>query len=335
MVPFSLRGWTLLVAGVCLSMSLRVCADRPSMGGDAAEPEAETTADAISADATNDVHIPVVSTNASPDAALEVAEDAATNTVASADAPPPPTLWFPVGEELVYNIYWGVIPVGQTRITTEWIQEDGRTLLAIRYRTRSNRAIATLYPVNDTIEAVIEPTTFLPVRFEKNLREGRKRYHERTTFDHTALKAHWKSLLTGKEKIFDIDPDTRDLVTFMYYMRSQTFPEGVQSHYRVMADDKTYDLYLKAMSVESVKLKSYGRVPSLRLEPQAKFEGLFVRKGKMTVWVSRDARSLCTQVKAVVPVANVRVVLVDVNGPGDDQWVQRSPSDEDVNVLDD
>lgn len=262
------------------------------------------------------------------------AEDSPVSTNAAAESvpAPPPTLWFPVGEELVYNAYWGVIPVGQTRITTKWVEQDGRTLLLIRYRTKSNRVIATLYPVDDIIETLIEPTKFLPMRFEKNLKEGRSRHHEITTFDHATLKGQWRSVLKGKTKEFDIEPDTRDLVSFMYYMRSQTFRDNEQSHYRVMADEKIYDLYLQAKGVESVKLDGYGRVPSLRLEPQAQFQGLFVRKGKMTVWVSRDPRMLCTQVKAVVPVANVRILLVDVNGPGDDQWTKRSPKDEDVGV---
>ncbi|MCE9613144.1 MAG: DUF3108 domain-containing protein [Lentisphaerae bacterium] len=247
---------------------------------------------------------------------------------ASIPVPPPlPALWFPVGEELVYDIYWGVIPVGETRITTEWIQEDGRALLAIRYRTRSNKVIAKLYPVDDVIEAVIEPRTFLPVRFIKNLKEGSHRYHELTTFDHQNLKAHWRSLRSDKTKTFAIDPDTRDLVTLMYFLRSRPVREGEQYEYRVMADEKIYDLYLEAVKVESVKLDGIGRVPSMRIEPKAKFQGLFVRKGKMTVWVSRDARNLCTQVKASVPVADVNVVLREVRGPGDDQWVKRSPKD--------
>jgi hypothetical protein len=37
-----------------------------------------------------------------------------TNGVSDADS----GLWFPVGEELFYKVYWGFIPVGSTRIVT-------------------------------------------------------------------------------------------------------------------------------------------------------------------------------------------------------------------------
>jgi hypothetical protein len=59
-----------------------------------------------------------------------------------------------------------------------------------------------------------------------------------------------------------------------------------------------------------------------RIEPEAAFNGLFMRKGKITVWVSRDDRRVCTRVDAEVPVANIHIVLDKVLGPGDDAWVK-------------
>ena len=132
-------------------------------------------------------------------------------------------LWFPMGETLDYRIYWGVIPVGSSHVTTEWIQEDGRTLIAIRFRTKSNNVLSTMYPVDDFLEAIIDPETFLPVRFTKKLSEGRYRADETTTFDHKNLKATWTSRLNHKVEEYQIDPDTRDIVTFMYYMRRKQF----------------------------------------------------------------------------------------------------------------
>ena len=55
--------------------------------------------------------------------------------------------------------------------------------------------------------------------------------------------------------------------------------------------------------------------------PEAMFDGLFVRKGKATVWVSRDPRRLLTFSKVRVPFGRVRIKLHEVNGPGDDFWI--------------
>ena len=60
------------------------------------------------------------------------------------------------------------------------------------------------------------------------------------------------------------------------------------------------------------------------LEPEAAFEGLFVRKGKMRLWVSEDDRRLITKATIKVPVASLVLKLKEVTGPGDDIWVTKS-----------
>ncbi len=233
-----------------------------------------------------------------------------------------PELWFPVGEELYYKIYWGFMPVGMTKVTTEMVQSNGVDLVYIKYRTRSNKVIAKIYPVDDLIEALIEPNTFRPVKFVKNLKEGRHRNHEVTTFDYEQKIAKWKSLTKNKESEYAIEDDTRDLVTFMYFMRAKEFEIGKEEEFKVMADEKIYELFVKAEKKEKVVLDLFGEVDSIKLVPEAKFEGLFVRKGKMSVWVSDDDRRLCTKMEAEIPVANIKVLLCEVYGPGEDSWVK-------------
>jgi hypothetical protein len=231
--------------------------------------------------------------------------------------------WFPpVGEELVYRIYWGAIPIGKTAIITRWTEEDGRKLLAIRYRARSNKVLALIYPTDDSAETLIDPLTFLPIRFTLNLKEGRHRNYEVTTFDYQHLKATWRSLLKNQKKEFPIEADTRDLISFLYFMRQKHLEPEQNVHYRVMADEKLYDLWLGVRKYEKVKLPGFGEVDSLRIDPSAAFNGLFVRTGKMGVWVTNDRRNVFTKIEASLPVANVRALLSEVRGPQDDIWTQ-------------
>lgn len=238
------------------------------------------------------------------------------------EAPAEYDLWFPPGEVIEYSIYWGRIPVARSRASSEWVEWNGRILLAIRFETQSNAVLSTLYPVDDFIETLVDPATFLPVRFIKNLREGRHRYHEVTTFDHEAGTAHFRNLIKDTEKTYEIDAGTRDLVSFMYGMRTAEFEVGTEQDFRVMADEKLYDLTVKALDQERLTLGNYGKVETVKLEPKAKFQGLFVRKGKMTLWVTEDDRQLIARAAIKVPVAHVNLVLEKVSGPGEDSWVE-------------
>ena len=122
---------------------------------------------------------------------------------------------WPIGEKITYKIYWGFIPVGMATGWTEWTEFEGRPLLAIRMRTVSNKVVEKLYPVDDTIESLVNPDTFLPVRFSKDMSEGDRKYKEVTLFDRTNLVAYWESKLTGQKRQYAIEAQTRDITSLV------------------------------------------------------------------------------------------------------------------------
>ena len=225
-----------------------------------------------------------------------------------------PELWFPVGEQIVYRIYWGIIPVGESVVSTEWIEKDGQQLLVIRIRSKTNKVLSTFYPVDDLLESVINPETFLPLQFTKNLSEGRYKAHEVTQFDHAGGVARMQSITNDKRKEYPIEADTRDLLSFMYFMRQFPMKMGEVLKQRVMADEDIYDIEVEPQKVEKVKTVNGEWVKSLKVEPKAKFDGLFVRKGRGWMWISEEGEDrVVTRIAAEVPVANVKLVLDEVS----------------------
>ncbi len=235
---------------------------------------------------------------------------------------PAPELWFPVGEEIDYQVYWGVFMVGEATAKAEWIERDGRRLLSLSMKAESNGIVEKLYPVRETLQTILDPVSFLPLSFEKESREGRHRYHEITTFDHAAKQGHWRSLLSEKKKDFEIEADTRDLMGLMYWIRKDPIRADETRNYWVMTDEKMYELIVEAGKKEELKLDEYGKVPTIKMEPKGKFNGMFVRKGRMFLWISDDARYTICRATASVPVASIKIILKRVRGPGDDFWVQ-------------
>ena len=235
---------------------------------------------------------------------------------------PPPKLWFPVGEEIDYEIFWGIFMVGEATAKAEWINRDGRRLLSLNARAKTNGLVEKLYPVTEFLESIIDPVTFLPLSFEKDSHEGRHHHHELTTFDHAARKGVWKSLLKDDREEFDIDEDTRDLMGLMYWIRKDPIQAGETRSYRVMTDEKLYELVVESGKKEKVELENYGKVPCIKMEPKGKFNGMFVRKGRMFLWLSDDVRYTICRATASVPVASIKIMLKTVRGPGDDFWTQ-------------
>lgn len=238
---------------------------------------------------------------------------------------PPPELWFPVGEEIDYEVYWGIFMVGEATAKAEWVKRDGRRLLSLSLKAESNGLVEKLYPVREWLQTILDPVSFLPLSFEKDSHEGKRHYREITTFDHAAQKGHWKSLTKNKEQAFDIAADTRDLMGLMYWIRKDPIREGETRNYWMMTDEKMYELIVEAGKKEELKLENYGKVPVIKMEPKGKFNGMFVRKGRMFLWISDDARYTICRATASVPVASIKIVLKKVRGPGDDFWTQGPP----------
>ncbi|MFC1467436.1 DUF3108 domain-containing protein [Verrucomicrobiota bacterium] len=236
-------------------------------------------------------------------------------------AEPDVALPFRVGESLEYRIHWGVVNVGYSRITTEWVELEGRKLIAIRLRSRTNAVLSKLYPVDDFVESLVDPVTFRPVRFIKKIKQGGYHCDEETHFDYEKGIASWISKNGDADKQYVIDEESRDILTFLYYARLDEFQPGTVVQRKLISDEKQYDLDIHCEQIEEVELDGYGKIECLKMEPKASFQGIFVRKGRMWMWVSRDPRRICTEIKSKVFVGKVSLTLCSVTGPGDDFWV--------------
>ncbi len=240
-------------------------------------------------------------------------------------AKPEVKLPFPVGEILEYDIYWGWIGVGSSVATTRWEWKDGRWYIVIQFRTRTNNTVERLYPVDDNVESWIDAETLRPVRFTTKLSAGRHTRDEETDFDWETMTATYRRRRSGDNvevKTYEIAENTRDLVSFMYFMRNQDFAANEKYEFEVVVNEKLYELEFRTRREERVNLKNYGRIRSLRIDPRASFDGVFVRRGEMSVWLSRDVRRILTKLELDTPFASVKLLLRNVRGPGDDAWIR-------------
>jgi len=246
------------------------------------------------------------------------------------------SLPFPVGEELVYSITWNGIPVAWSRAVTEMEVYEEREVLALRLYTKTYPFFDRIFKVDDLHETLVDLQTGLPLRYTQNLNEGRYHCHEITVFDFETLTAHYEHQVSGKTKVYDLQSGVRDILSFMYFLRAAPLQESSTNRYSVMTDEKIYELILTTFKEKRVSLPRYSRkIPALELKPEALFDGLFVRKGKATVWVSKDPRRLMVRAGLNVPFGRVNVTLQEVRGPGDDFWItEKKNGDETDNKTD-
>lgn len=219
---------------------------------------------------------------------------------------------FSVGERLDYKMYWGRLRVGTAWFDSQWIRCGERRLLRITANARSTSVLSWIYPVEDTVESIVDPVTFLPLQYTQRLREGRKRRQDLMVFDHEAGRAVWTDENTGEKKSFAIKRDSRDILCFSYFMRGVGYDVGQTNTFQVLVDDKMYDLTIEGLRRETIKSEVEGISECLVLEPKAKFGEIFVRKGRIWLWFSEDDTRAIANVKAELKVASLRAVLYGI-----------------------
>jgi hypothetical protein len=225
------------------------------------------------------------------------------------------------GEVVEYKVSWAGLPLAWSKTSTDTLIEDGQERIRIRVVSQTYKAYAHIYKVDDVTEVIIDPETALPIRVDVTLNEGNRHRSHRTTFYHDKKVAVFQDRISKDIREVPIQSDTQDILSFIFARRNDDLEALASKRYQLLVDGKIYDLRMKIHKEGEIKLPAYGKVPSIQVEPIAEFDGLFLRKGKVKFWVSKQNRRMVTCIHARVPVGRISVKLQNVSGPGDDFWV--------------
>jgi hypothetical protein len=224
------------------------------------------------------------------------------------------------GEVAEYKISWMTLPLAWSKISTDTVNENGRDLIRIRMLSKNYKAFTHIYKVDNLTEVIIDPDTALPIRLDVRIDEGSQRKSQLTVFHHDKEIAVFQDRIYNYIKVVPINPDTQETLSFLYSARKLDPEQLAAQTHTLFADGKLYALDLKIHDEDKIRIPDHGRIPCIEVEPIAEFDGLFIRKGKIMFWVSKQNRRMVTCIKAKVPVGKITVKLHEVSGPEDDFW---------------
>ena len=216
-----------------------------------------------------------------------------------------------VGEKLVYKIKYLGLPVGRSEAWVKEIVEiDGREAYHIQIKVRSHRVIDLVYKVRDEHHVYIDVEKLYSLRFEKRIREGRKRLHQVSKFDQAAHKVQVEDFRS--EEVFEdeISENVQDEVSCGYYYRTFAVEENSAFFIPVYVDGKNWNLEVKTGEIRPMHIGGIGHFQAMEIYPLMEFQGIFFRRGKITGWMSQDERRLPIKMKVRIPVlGNIVAVL--------------------------
>jgi len=240
---------------------------------------------------------------------------------------------FQEGEDLTFQIRWGLITGGYATLSVPSIDRIGHEqAYHILSEARSTGMVDTFYRVRDKNEAWLDTTEPRSLRYSKKILEGKYSVDEVVELDQAARTFHTTEVRHDKnnareEKRGGIPSNVLDVLSSLYYIRSQPLKVGQSFTIDVHSGDKSWPLLVNVKKREKIKVKA-GKFVCYRVEPVLRERGIFISKGKkLEVWLTADARHMPVLMRSEIFIGHVSAELVrqKTRPPKDDLAVIPTP----------
>lgn len=214
-----------------------------------------------------------------------------------------------VGERLTYEISWLNILAGTAvmEVADGGSQNEQRQAKFVT-TAQSRPAITKFFPVDNRVESEFDVGTLLPQHMVFHRHEGKKKEDIEYTFHHkegtvTAIKG-------GSSETLPIQPNTQDLISCLYYVRSvMPMKRGTSMTLNIHHDKKNRSVEVRVEDIESVE-GVWGKIDAARVLVIMPFQGLFLNQGNIRVWFTTDERKIPLRMKAKVVIGSIVADLV-------------------------
>jgi len=212
-----------------------------------------------------------------------------------------------VGERLEYVGEFGFLQVGRLTLEVkDTIDYNGNKCYWFSSVISSNPRFKFLFSINDTIDVYTRCEDLLPLFCEEKINEGEYHNYTKLSFWPESLQVIYDDSIS-----MNIYKDTRDLLTFWYYLRTIPLSIGDTIKLNIHKSKKNYKIncFIKE---EALIKTSAGEFNTILVEPETRGKGLFGPQGKMGIWYSVGQARYPVQIKTRMKFGSITFKLKEV-----------------------
>lgn len=226
---------------------------------------------------------------------------------------------FGPGERVAFRITYAHVLAGRAWVSVLAGDAAGPPVLRFVAEAQSQGFFAWLFRfrVEDRTVATWEPLSGCSLAIEKRLREGKAVRDQSVRFDREEGVAQVADPKI-KEKRFDVGPCALDVLSAFFVTRVRGVSDGVELVLPVFDNGKHYRLGVRFLGRERLDLPMPlgPRVATVVVEPQLlEGTGLFVKEGRLKLWLTDDARRIPVRMRSRVPIGSVSADLESYTPP--------------------
>jgi hypothetical protein len=210
------------------------------------------------------------------------------------------------GERLTYNITWSNIVTAGTAITEikEETLPDGKKVLMFIVTTHSAGLVDAFYRVDDRLRSVFDPGIMQSLTFSLNENHGKRKRRRELVFDHVKNTVI-STLNEDPPETFAIPDQTQDALSSLYYLRTRDdFIVGKPIIIQVHDNSKNWSVEVHTLGRERVTTPA-GTFATIKVRTFPKYEGVFMNKGEIFIWLTDDSRKIPVLMKSTITIGSI------------------------------
>ncbi len=222
----------------------------------------------------------------------------------------PESIPFGVGEQIDFNVMFGLIPAGKARLAVVGLDTvNGQQTYHAVSTARSAKAYDIIFKVRDSVETWFDADTIYSHYFRKRLMEGPYRDEKIVQFDQAKEQVLWWDDGVAKPPL-TVPARVQDVLSAGYKVRTLPLVVGDTLAVKTHDVNKTYDLLVIVHGKERVETEA-GRFNCFKVEPVLRSGGIFKKEkgARVFVWVTDDERRVPVKMQSKVSFGSITAVL--------------------------
>ena len=231
---------------------------------------------------------------------------------------------FKDGEVLSYEVYyylWGVwVGAGSVSFSIEEEVFRGQECFHFKGYGTTQRRYDWFFKVRDTYESYSSVNGLKPLRFSRDVNEGKFYFDEQNIYSHSTKSIY--SVLKVKEHPIKVDtielvPGSFDVLTMMYHYRNLDFDSyevGERIPISMVIDRETHNLYLRYLGKDTYDHDDFGELECHVIAPLLVAGSIFREGERMKVWFTADQNRIPIYVESDIRIGSIRSEIKEIKG---------------------
>jgi len=219
---------------------------------------------------------------------------------------------FNPGERLTYNISWSKLISAGTAVmeVKKEKAENGRDILRFISTARTIGMADKVYRVRDTVQSLFDTANMESLSYDLDQSHGKRKKKRHMVFDHEAGEVSFTE--NDRQETLAIKRHTQDALSSLYYLRTKRdFIVGTPIIFDIHDGGKNWSVEVHVLGRERLQTP-VGDFDTIKVKTYPKYEGVFMHKGEIFIWLTDDDRKIPVLMKSTITIGSIVSTLTEM-----------------------